>query len=164
MGKVAVDVSVSSARPPAAQIRVPLAALTGAAVVLVPGAVLAGFAAAGAWRLGIAPTVIVLASLWLMHRKIASLAAAAHAAERALAASAAHGSEQRREVEDQVDFELGQHALDEPFGPGDCLVRKQSGFDARPVSRRRNREPLQQDARRQPGPIVRASLAGDHLH
>ena len=94
-----VDVAASNTRSPSAHVRVPLAAVTGTAVVLVPGTVLAGFVAAGAWRLGLVPAAIVLASLWLMHRKIASLAATAHRAEQALATSASLGSRQKSEVE-----------------------------------------------------------------
>ncbi len=86
---VAVSRTTSAGSP--SQLQFPVALLTGSALVLVPGAVLAGFAAAGGLRIGIAPTAIVLAALWLMHRQIDSqnraLARAREAQAKAVASS-----------------------------------------------------------------------------
>ena len=69
------DVVGYEAKPVAAQIQIPLEILTLAAMALVPGVVLVGFAAAGAWRWGVVPAVVVLGTMWLVHRQSAHLAA-----------------------------------------------------------------------------------------
>jgi len=77
---------------------VPLAILTRSAVLLVPTTVFAGFVAAGAWLLGLVPSAIVLATLWLMHRKIEGLAATSHRACQELESLAARRGSHRSEL------------------------------------------------------------------
>lgn len=74
------DVVATSAKPGAAQIQIPLESLTLAAMALVPGVVLVGFAAAGAWRWGVVPAIVVLGTMWLVHRQSAQLTRGAAAA------------------------------------------------------------------------------------
>jgi putative two-component system response regulator len=75
----------------------------------VPGAVLAGFAAAGALYIGIAPTAIVFAALWLMHRHIAGLEAAVERARETFGQVATHSHKQRAEM-DKLEARLAGHA------------------------------------------------------
>ena len=98
-------------QPPAVQVGVSLAVLTGFTVLLVPAVVLAGFAAAGAWRIGVAPTAIVLGTLWLLHRKIVALAGAAAEARQARDAIVARSTAQQRQAEAR-EQELAGHAAE----------------------------------------------------
>jgi response regulator RpfG family c-di-GMP phosphodiesterase len=83
--------------------------LTGATVFLVPAVVLSGFAAAGAWQIGIAPTAIVLGTLWLLHRKIVALAAAAAEARQARDTTLTRGASNQRQLE-VLEQRLAGHA------------------------------------------------------
>jgi len=106
---VAVSRTTSKASP--AQLRLPVGALTAASLVLVPGAVLAGFAAAGALWIGLAPTAIVLATLWLMHRQIGGLTAAVLRARQTLGQATVNSASQRAGME-QLEKRLAAHSQD----------------------------------------------------
>lgn len=87
------------AKPGTAQILIPLETLTLAAMALVPGVVLVGFAAAGAWRWGVVPAAVVLASMWLVHRQSALLAANAAGARQAAAELTARSATLRTQAD-----------------------------------------------------------------
>jgi hypothetical protein len=76
-------------------IRLPLAGVTGAAIAVVPAVTWLGFAAAGAPWLGIAPSLIGFATLWLLHHYIGHLHARLQEAHLALAEHAALAAQQR---------------------------------------------------------------------
>ncbi|MFQ5600802.1 MAG: HD-GYP domain-containing protein [Candidatus Krumholzibacteriia bacterium] len=73
----------------ATHVRLPLARLSGTAVVAIPAVVLAGFLAVGSPAAGIAPSVIVGLTLHLLHRKLSFLSTLAGGSRRAADASAA---------------------------------------------------------------------------
>jgi len=98
-------------------IRLPLAGLTGAAVFVVPTLTWLGFAAAGAPLFGLAPTGIVLGTLWLLHHHLQVTDARLRAAEFALAEHAARGLQQRLDLaaseRRHLDHERGLEAAHE---------------------------------------------------
>ena len=93
------------------QVRFSIGSLTAAAVVLVPGVVLVGFAAAGAWQMGLVPTAIVLVTLWLLHGQIAALSASARDTQRVLSDVSPRAKTLRDEV-DGLHKRLEGHQLE----------------------------------------------------
>lgn len=91
-----------------AHLHFPLNALTALSLVLVPGAVLAGFVAAGAPRIGIVPTAVVFASLWLLHRQVARLGCEVERARAALTQAASSSAGQRGAVQ-EMERRLAGH-------------------------------------------------------
>lgn len=90
---------MAASQTPVVSLRVPVTTLTGAAILLVPGVVLAGFAAAGALRTGVAPALIVALVLVLLHREVRSLVRQLDAARFALRERAATTAGHRKDVE-----------------------------------------------------------------
>ena len=76
-------------------IHLPLAGLTGAALFVVPTLTWLGFAAAHAPLFGLAPTGIVLGTLWLLHHQLQVMQRRLQVAEVALAEHAARASQHR---------------------------------------------------------------------
>jgi len=90
---------VDERQPAIAQLRLPLATLSGAAIALVPAVVFAGFAAAGVWRSGILPAGIALAVLWLLHLQLLGLARGARATHAAWRELHARAHEQQARIQ-----------------------------------------------------------------
>lgn len=82
-----------------AAIRMPLATLTRTATLLVPAVVMTGFVAVGRPWVGVAPTLIVLLTLWLLHTKLVALACTAESAGRTLHDSTSRHLDLRAEIE-----------------------------------------------------------------
>lgn len=99
---------MGTSQAPVVSVRVRITTLTGAAVLLVPAVVLAGFAAAGAPKTGIAPATIVALVLLLLHREVQSLAAQLDAARFALQERAATSTIHRKDLE-RLEKRLAAH-------------------------------------------------------
>jgi response regulator RpfG family c-di-GMP phosphodiesterase len=95
---VAVAETRGPDRSPVVAVRLPLALVTGTAVVFIPAVVWCGFAAVGAAMLGLVPAGIVLSTLWLMHRKIGALARAVGSARDAALSTHTQSAQHRDAV------------------------------------------------------------------